>query len=61
MSNRARIADCPLFHPPLSGDIDTTRVFVEAIVEDKQSADTVHDLNSTYGDRAVNAVYEFIP
>lgn len=61
MKNRARIADCPLFPPPLSGDIDTTRVFVEAIVEDKQSAATVRDLNSIHGNRAVNDVYEFIP
>ena len=45
----------------LSGDIDTTKIFVEAIVENKQSTDTVRDLNSVYDNRPVNDVYEFNP
>ena len=45
----------------LSGDIDTTRVFVEAIVEGKQSTDSVRNLNSIYDNAPVNAVHEFNP
>lgn len=45
----------------LPGDLDTTKVFVEAIVEDKQLTDTVHDLNSLYDNAPVNAVHEFNP
>jgi hypothetical protein len=45
----------------LSGDLDTTKVFVEAIVEDKQLTDTVRDLNSLYDNAPVNAVHEFDP